>query len=383
MKTQLKTLFLSVMASAGAGLGSQAAPMVSVGDALDIFIRATGQVQYDSNIALDKTGDLDDTVFRLTPGIEFNVGRGRGDVDASLILQQEIVRYTDLDRFDTEKFSALGQASYGGANFSTSFSGSFREVQSNTNLAAVESNLIERDEIEITANAEIDWGEKFSTSGGIYFRDTEYQNFTAFLSDRTSWAIPANVYYTLTSAIDLSAGYRFRSVDVEDSFDSDDHFFNVGLRGDLTEKLDGFFKIGYQVREFDEGQDDDSSETVSVDGNLSYQATEKIRLTGVFSRDFDSSGVGNSVERTSSTLRATYSFNRAFSASSNIGYTYVDYSRQNDREDDLIAFGITGSYRPNEFLVFQAGYQYSNNDSSINQSSYTKHLLSLSGSFRY
>ncbi len=358
--------------------------MVSIGDNVDFFLRADAQAEWNSNIALVGPDNLEDYIYRFTPGLEIAIGRGATNADATLVIQQQIVRYDDYDRFDSELFSIVGDASWRGSRLSLEGDAGFTEQQSNNNLTLTEGDLVESNNYRFNASGEYSWTQKISTGGGIRYSDTNYENFEDTLNDRWSWAVPLDVYYKITPKLDISGGYRYREVYVDDGFNTSDHFLNVGARGELAPKLTGQVRIGYQLREFDDRPGtDDETEALSFDSSLVYEPTPKVRVTGSLSKDFDVSGTGNNVDRTRFFAEGAYAYNPYLNFGANAGYDFAEFSRSEGREDDTLRLGVFGVYDPNEMFQVRLAYNFTENYSTLAALDYEQHVVTLSGSFRY
>ena len=121
---------------------------------------------------------------------------------------------------------------------------------------------------------------------------------------------------------------------------------------------------------------------LGLDADLTWSATPKVTATLGLSRDFGVGGEGQSTENTGIDLRTSYSINRQFAASANIGYTLRDYSNGN-REDNQYNLGLRLGYSPNQYWQFSTGYTYTENDSDSAFRSYEDHTVDLSASLRY
>ncbi|MGJ3242776.1 MAG: outer membrane beta-barrel protein [Opitutales bacterium] len=362
-------------------LPASAAPMVSLGDNVNLFFNGSAGLRYESNVALDEENELDDFIFRFTPGIEVAIGkRGTTPANITVIFREEILRYNDNDRLDTEKFSAQLNGSFDDPKLSGKFDLGFREQQSNTPEANIVADLVESDVTTAGASVEYNFSPKLSFGGGFAYRELEYVTFTQ-LADTESLTIPLNAYYEISPKLDATGGVRWRFSDIEGGSDPDDLFVNVGLRGDLAPKVTGEIRVGFQEREFTARPIADE-DGLSIEGNATWAATPKVQVRGLIARDFTISGTGETIEKTDLLASGNYVYNELISFTGSLGYTNSDYN-VSGREDDIILFSTGVQYKPNDYVSLNAQYRFSDNDSSRAGSSYTAHVLRFSAALRY
>jgi hypothetical protein len=399
----------------------QAAPLVSIGDSVDVFFSGSSSVQWQSNVFYDEADEQDDIKFTVSPGFEVNVGRGLSNLDLSIITRYDITRYDELSELDTEQFHIKAISSYRSSRWDVNGLVSYDENQSagkdgNTNQ---KGRLTESENIRANLNGEYRLSPKFSVGSGVNYSDRQYQDQES-LADRESFKIPVDIFYELTPKVDLSVGYTYTATDVGEtklggtvngsevsSYDKEGHFFNVGARGELLPKLAGFFKVGYRTSDSDDSSqvnystpigptgptgptvttpsstNRDSRGTMGLDASFTYSATPKLTTALVLHRGFDVGGEGQGTTTTRANLTAKYSINGNYSASANFGYTLREYETTDDREDNVYNTGFRLSYVPNRYWRFSTGYNYNKNDSDRQGQSYEAHMVDLSASLRY
>lgn len=392
MKRQNSTCLLLVLLLASVtSQTSMAAPLVSIGDNTDIFFNGSSSLQWSSNVFRNENDETDDLMWSLTPGFELNVGRGASNLDFNVITQYEVRRYADLSELNTELFSTVMNAAYRTSRLDLSGSAFFREQKTTTgDNNVVLNDLIESNVMGGQINSEYRFSPKFSFGAGLSYTETDYKSpYDALLADRERFSVPLDLYYELTPKVDLSVGYSYSETDVDavgirPSYTTDDHFFNVGARGNLLPKLTGFFKVGYRTRDTDR-LNGSSDSTLGLDSSFTWAATPKLTNTLALSRDFGVGGEGVSSEDTSINLSSSYAINSYYAASAFAGYSLRDY--QNDREDNQYRLGLRLNYTPNQHWKFGAGYTYSENDSDDpvlgSARSYEDHTFDITASLRY
>ncbi len=395
----------------GVGSSLQAAPLVSIGDSADIYFNGYTSLEWSSNVYRDEVNEVDDVIWRLVPGFELNLGRGASNLDVSVITRYEIRRYFEEDHLDTELFSARLQGLYRSSRLDLSGNIGFAESKLSTGDANVTGDLIETDNVNGALNGEYRFSPKFSLGAGFRYSDRQYKSpFDTRFADSETLSYPLDIFYELTPKVDLSVGYVYTNTDVKainpglvgtrfvSGYEQTSHFFNVGARGNLLPKLNGFFKVGYRTSDNEDrltqpfflgvpvgplanisGRDNGM---LGLDADLTWSATPKLTARLGLSRDFGVGGESESTETTSVDATVNYSINSYFSATGIGRYTLREYD-VNNRDDNQFTLGARLSYVPNEFWSFSTGYTYSENDSSLPGLSYEDHTLDITVSLRY
>ena len=360
----------------------QASPLYSVGDNLDIFFDGSSSLRWSSNVFRDDSNEVDDLIWTVKPGFEFNFGRGASNADLVLGASYEVLRYNDRSDLDAELAHVNALGSYESARLVVSGSASFDERQSSSSDLGdvnLDANLARSEVVDAGFDAEYQYSSKFSFGFGVNYNDVKYVDVDeGDFADTEVVTLPFDVFYELTPKLDLSLGYINRESDVEGGaagdYDKTTEFYNVGLRGDLLPKLNGSLKFGY----IDDDRADDGM--FGADLNLSYAVSQKLTSSLLLSRDYSVGGTGETIEKNSVTVRANYAIDAKYSVSGNLGYEQRDYAA---REDDQYSLGLRLSYKLDQNWLLGAGYTYSETDSSLATSDYTDHSLSISASLRY
>ncbi|MFL2832567.1 MAG: outer membrane beta-barrel protein [Coraliomargaritaceae bacterium] len=436
MKNTFPFLFSFLIASLSYWIGASsaiAAPLVSIGDNTDIFFNGSSSLRWSSNLFRNENDEDSDLSWIVSPGFEINLGRRISNADLTVITRYDIVRYQDYDRLDTELFHIEALGSYETSRLNLNGSASFDEIKMNDGQNNVQNDLVELNTIAGDLDAEYRVSPKFSFSAGVRYNETEYQTYKDRLADRETTRFPLNVYYELTPKLDLILGYTHATADIEGTssrflrlvpdapgsstliradtqtdqsgYEREDHFYNIGLRGNISTKLTGYFKIGYRTRSlegstiFEQYFDPnnplgelrlpansslsrDDSGMLGLDANLTWMATTKLLVQLALSSDFGAGGEGESSEITRANLVGNYSFNTQWSTMANLGYTETDYP-DDGRDEEQLTGGLRFNYVLNTYWRFSAGYTYTDNDSSRANSSYDNNTLDLTAILRY
>jgi hypothetical protein len=386
---------------------SVAAPLVSIGDNTDIYFNGSSSLRWASNIFRNEEDEESDLSWTISPGLEINIGRGISNADFTVITRYDIVRYEEYDRLDTELFHIEALGTYESSRLNLNGSASFDEIKMNDGQKNVVNDLVELNTTTGELDAEYRVSPKFSFSAGVRYDETEYQTFKNLFSDRATIAYPLSVYYDMTPKLDLILGYTYSVTDIEggnsfragfdpiSSYEQDTDFFNIGLRGNISTKLTGFFKIGYRTVSADdtilytngvidpnESIDRNDRDMLGLDVSLTWMATSKLLYQLALSRDYNTGGLGEATEVNRANLVGNYSFNTHWSAMANLGYTDTD-SYFLSRENEQRTRGLRVMYVLNTYWRFTAGYTYAKNKSNRDGNSYENETLDLTATLRY
>jgi Uncharacterized protein conserved in bacteria (DUF2320). len=369
---------------------------VPVGDNAEIFLTGTLGVRSDSNIFLAgrsqtaggaSAQDKDDVVFEVNPGVQLVFGKN-SLVQGTLNVSESFTKYSENDELDDELASVSLNTRYDDGKSKLSFNASFTELNQNTvdtlpAPAAPVNALILRDVFSVGAVGEVSATEKSSISVGIQYRQTEFErrNF----SDSEVVTVPVNYYYEFTPKVDLSLGYRYRNRAESIGFDTEDHFFNVGARGEFTPKLTGQFAVGLTQRSFSHKARVRDDETMfGVDSSLTYSASPKTSILLGLSNDFDTNSQGNQQRNFAVRLASTTAISAEFSVTASVAYRSIDYYQATpSRIDDYFEGHIGATYTMNEHVSFSGVYSYRTNKSDLPSSDFTGNVVSFAANFRF
>ena len=297
LKNRVKRIFALIVANIFIISTMRATPLVSIGDNADIYFDGSSTARWTSNVFLTDLNEVDDFVYILSPGFEFNVGRDVSNADLSIITRYDIVRYNDLSDLDVGLLHLKLRGAYKTSRLELEISANYDEQKSNSGDAFRVDDLIESDISGAVINGEYTISPKFSIGLGARYTKHEYTGpFERILADQDTKVLPLDIFYELTPKMDLSLGYIYSETEVgaldpvafdrsgfdpitglplidsvtglplidpstglptlisvttrqRDTYSRETHFFNIGARGSLLPKLSGFLKAGYRIRE--------------------------------------------------------------------------------------------------------------------------------------
>jgi hypothetical protein len=235
----------------------------------------------------------------------------------------------------------------------------------------------------VALNLKYPVNERYNVASETSYLRRRYVDSTS-LANLTDYSQSIDVYYTYTSKLDLTAGYRIRVSQTSIGNDTYDHWFNIGATGGLFAKLNGTVRVGYQIRDV-AGTGGTSYSHLNALASVAWPVTRKLNLQGAVSRDFNTIATGASVDSMSASLRATYAYTRKieFNSGVAIGQNRFLGTPPPERRDTFFSFDLGASYHMNEHLQVAASYTYFRNWSTFAFSDFDRQGFSLDISSRY
>ena len=379
-----------------AAVSASAAPLVTIGDQLDLFFKGAVIGKWDSNITYtsDKNKQLNDysSVFRL--GAEADYGRN-SKFKANVKFYEDLTRYADQKQFNSNLAHVAANASYTEANYSIKGVFSFDQRFQNsatTTEANQTGSLVRFNSWLAGAEGTYDFSEKLFGELGVNWNRTEYLgNWSDLYADNDVYSVPVSLLYKVTQKVSVGLTYQYRYTEFSGGQSSyadlygserEDHFAGVTVRGDILPKLNVSAYAGIAYRDIKDAQSSDDT-TFALRATLSYELTEKIGLFATGKRDFGNGASRQSSVDTGCEFGANYMLNQFVMFTTSFAYTFTDYMSGYDREDDEFCGRIGVSYKPNKFLTLGANYRYLDNSSSVKTASYMQHLVDISVSVKY
>jgi polysaccharide biosynthesis protein VpsM len=379
MITKRRLALLSSLSAAPAF----AAPFLAIGDNAELFLTARSEVRYEDNITYSSANELADEAFELVPGVEVLFGKN-SLTKGSFSAFERVTSYSEYTNLNSNLTNLVFDSSYDGARLDLGADASFRELNQNSRDARFAATLVRRDTYNAGVDGEYALTEKSKLGLAGRYNRTQYK--TAGLTDQSNYTVPVNYFFAITEKVDLSAGYRYRQDDVNAvDADSDNHFFNIGARGEFTPKLSGKFSVGYNLRDPEaSGREDEKS--IGLNAGFAYAYSPKTNITLDLLNDFETGSDTRGYETSSITVGASTSLTAALVLRGSVGYSMFDYLSGGgapDREDDYIVLGLGFSYIYNDHVNFDAGYALNDNDSELAGASFTANVFRVGANFRY
>lgn len=353
-----------------------AAPFLAMGDNAELFLTGTASVKYDDNIYLSTNGAKSDTIFTAAPGFDLVYGKGSATT-GNLYYHEDFVKYSSNSEQDTALSNVGLNTKYDDGGKSTfAFGGSYAQLAQNTVDARAEGDIVRREVTKLDGLSEFGLTEKTSLGVGAAYNDTRYKK--AGYANLKTWSVPVDVYSQYSEKLAMSVGYRYSDNQVGNGgIDSKDHFFNIGARGEFTPMLDGQVRFGYTKRKFDAGSD---QSLFGMEGNLTYKATEKTSCQLNFSNAFNNAGTGDSTKNLTLGVAANSKLTEQWGVNVGLNYQGIKYPT---RRDDFWVAQLGVNYAYNAYVNFNAGYNYTKNQSDNNAAEFADNVLMIGANIRY
>lgn len=385
---------------------ANAAPFAALGEDVSIFVDASAGLEHQSNIGRSSNNEESETIFVVSPGLEFRLG-GEGSSVAQLKVGYEFRRHFNQDQLNGEyarvNFASLYDTdvlllkTYFGYNeFGTN-----SQVIDGSNLDII--GVADRSDLTAGASFKYRFTEQMSFGAGADFAKRDWDNGYA-LYGYDSIALPVKLYFAIAPELDAFVGYRHREVDTSSNRNSesytapnysDDYFF-VGVEGELFSPLiTANIDLGFQTRSYEDIQvGDDSNDALTFSARVNYAADVNRSYYAVLARDFGQSANGAvAFERTRYTIGGTYQITEMWSALASVTFASTDYDRDpqsphaKKRSDDILSGKIGVTWAPNDYLSINGSFNLIDLDSDNSRvpgyDGYKNEVVSVTASVRY
>ena len=222
---------------------------------------------------------------------------------------------------------------------------------------------------------------------GLKRYEKEYKNnFQAGTRDRdhVKTTLGAQMAFDVSSATDVLVDVSTTNIEYNnDSTAADSREGSmvkalVGASYDLSGKVTGSAKVGVSQRSFDES-DVDSDSSLSWELNLTWNPRTYSTVT-VFTAQSanETSGPGNYIDSNYSMASWEHEFSEYFSLTADVSLAKdAYYNDSDDREDDTLSYGLTGTYSPTTSLDVKASVKQADRDSTVDGLDYEQQVITL------
>ena len=391
-----KTIATSLLAAVA--MAANAAPLVTVGDQLDIFFRGAVMGSYNSNVTYASKSEhkIDDYAGTLRLGAEADYGRN-SKFKANIKFNEDFTKYVDHKSLDRNTAHLAANASYTESNWNASSYFKYDQyAQNSSDIDATmrnEGKLVDYNYWAAGAKGQYDFTEKVFATIGFDWAELEYtRGYQDEYTSYSMYSVPLSVYYRATQKISVGLTYMYRYMDMFDGRarnillygdDRVDNFVGVTVLGEIAPKLNCELYFGATNRTYDTvayGYQDDW--TMSGRITLNYEVSDKMGVYVKAARDFGGSANAQSTTYTFGEAGVNYFFNAKIIGTASMQYRDTSYELQ-DRSDETIWTRVGVSYNPNKFIKLALNYNYINNSSDTASANYNQHMVSLEASLRY
>jgi len=391
----MKAWKLSPLAVALISINSYAVEPVGValGNGLTLLPGVKLNVENNSNIYSTEDNEQSDTITRLTPSL--NLLGDFGKTQAGVYYQAEKGVYSadgDDDYLD-QKLNA-GVSHEISSRQEISATASYNDAHDDRGAGTVEGNAaaaIDPDEYEeVTAGLEYLYGADSAVGNVTAYVDSyqkRYSNNEQFgTENRDHNKLNFGAILSLTSSPDHEVILEARQTNISyeensaiaEAREGKEQRLLVGMRWDLTGKTTGEVKVGRSARFFDESSVS-SNVRLAWEANLTWQPMtySTVAISSAQSSK-ETNGAGDYIANTFTSASWDHEFSTYYSAglvASLSSDVYV--SDADDREDDLVSYGVNGTYSPMPSVDVTLSYTQSERTSNINEFEYDKQVVNL------
>ena len=385
-----------------AALSANAAPLVTIGDQLDIFFRGAVTGSWNSNVTYTGSSNkINDyaAIFRL--GAEADYGRN-SKFKANVKFFEDLTRYAQHKEFNSNLSHVMATASYTEQVLKIDANFSFDQRFQNSSTTIQNDALVRYDEYNAGINAVYNFSDKLDGELGGMWQYTEYVGqWSAIYSDVDVYSIPVSLLYRITPKISAGLTYQYRYTEFSGGADDNifwggdkrnDHFGGVTVRGELLPKLTAMIYAGVTYRD-PSGMDplvtatygDQDDTTFAFRATFGYEVSAKLGLFATGYRDFGNGASRQSAINSGCEIGANYYFSEFIRSTASFSYVNSNYATYGgyDRDDDAFAGRIGVSYLPNKFITLSANYRFITNSSNIAGCTYNQHLVDISVALKY
>ncbi len=386
------------MAVLGLAASANAAPLVTIGDEVDVFFKGAVIGKWDSNVYLGSgaagSPKVDDYVLTVRLGAELDYGKN-SKFKANIKFFEDINRYASESHLNNELANVIAKVSYVDERYRGDADFSYRQFQQNsaTIRGGINGDQVRYDTYNAGFMNTYNFTDKLMGELSIRYYRQHFLEYTNTYSDNNCISVPLNILYQVTEKINAGFSYQYRRTTFSGGDPTsaalygssrDDHFVGVNVRGEIFEKLTGSLYFGATNREMNDALVDDSSSwNFTMSANLAYQVTEKLVTTLDFYRDFNSGASRQNIVNTGVVLGSRYAITEFVAARASLRYENSKYESYGDRTDDEYSANIGLTYTPCKYITVGADYNYLMNSSTSASATYNQHLVSLNVSVKY
>ncbi|MBI1883573.1 MAG: outer membrane beta-barrel protein [Chlamydiae bacterium] len=346
--------------------------------------------QYDDNLFLEPDDEVDGFVFTTSPGLSIVVPFEGAQHLFTLDYQVDFLAFTEVDDENFIAHTLKGSLDWNFPKFHVNTSDIFRRT-------ALRSDTEFTDRIDRYENnyafkvGTSDWNRlSFEAGYDLYF--TFYDDDSLEVIDHYEHVIHGTGFYRLFTKTKALLDYRHGFLSYPDDINNRDGDFDevsAGVTGELFTRMVGTAKVGYQNRDYDNGQDLSS---VVVDLSATEYFSEATVVTVAYQRAAKESVFLEDDFYLSDSVSATLLQKLFWGLDGKLGFTYQNngYGQTEvldgataERDDDLFGVLVGLSYPIREWLNTSLDYNYYERDSNFDSLDYTDNRVMWKISAKY
>jgi polysaccharide biosynthesis protein VpsM len=202
--------------------------------------------------------------------------------------------------------------------------------------------------------------------------DIGYKDDFVGYRDRNDNSFGASIFYKFWPKTSLFTEYNYADIDYDSgiSNDSIENRYYGGITWDMTAKTRGTVKLGYANKDFDLATTSDQEDfSVEIQTQHNINPKRALQINGF--RKYHESDLSNasSYLATGIDIGLMQRFNAKWSGTLSFLYQRDEYNGF-DRDDDFFAISPAIRFEAKEWLIFDLGYSYLNNNSTVSSNDY-------------
>jgi hypothetical protein len=339
--------------------------------------------RYDSNVFYDSSDAKDDMISIFTPSIKSEFGFGANGkhklkadykVDLGAFGKYPDQNYANHDMFG-ELFLDFNK-------YNVTINDNFLITSDRAGTEFEHRNLRK----ENTANGIVGMDfNKFSADIGYQHYFTEYHSDSLQSLDRYENAVWTTGYVDLPNTTKTKGllEFEYRNITYKNTGGRNADAYSVlaGVKGDITAKLTGIAKAGYQIKDYRHSNANDFSSAIAhID--LMYKYNDRTDVIFSYHRQaYESTDANNNYYTGDHFLgNINYKFGGNFIAKADgmfyhNAYPNITAGQNKKRRDFEWALGASLDYVWKEWLIAGVGYRFHQRDSNIDDRSYSQHVI--------
>lgn len=370
-----------VIASAVLGL-STAAPLAAIWEVADgeLFLSLDAAISADSNIS-SSSAELSDTIYSVTPGFTWERARGLGTI--SLGAECEIERASEYEQYDSENYSAnfaLSMPASSAQRLRGSINASYFD---GSRVNAFENTRVSETSYSVGFDAAYQATGKINTRLGVDYSKTEPEQLAEYERN----AINVGLGYNFRPDVSAFLDVRFTDSSSNPfgerlSTDTSGNAVLIGLDGQITPKISGSIGFGYDWSETNSGGEQRDYSGPSYDVSLTWSPRERTTIGLEAANGIQSTGTGGTeFFNVGLTVNQEIGFN--MSANAGLSVRSSDFADENRGEDDVVQATLGGRYSMTRNISFGVSYTYTDSDSSLPLTNYSRSVWRFFGTARF
>ena len=350
----------------------------------ELAFTGTARVESDSNIFSNNT-EQSDTIWTFGPGARF--ARQAGLTTLNIGAGYNIIRFSDVTTEDSEDPFANLNLSYIPSP-KTSL-GVTVNYQRNTRADETVLARVESDDFSFNSSFSHMYSDKlgYRINGSLAQRDQLNANYSS--TDVITLGLDSLYEYSpklfavggFTYGTNRSSGTPGNRV----AADGDDFGVSVGFEGEISPKITGQIRMGYNWRSFDDPTiGEDSGYT--MDTNINWSAGAGVSVNLFASRGFSITPSDQSLVLRQVGLTVNGEFLTKGSISGSFSHERSEYSDSGviiARGDNAIVFAGRLGWELSDYASVEAGVNYRSNSSGLELANYQRLGWSLAAQFTY